>query len=70
MSQIRVPTNPATFQMVGNKLDPDATEQELREEYAAFVEDIKRDLTAIEAECGGVPTFTEWKLAYRENPNA
>jgi len=42
-------------------------EAELREEYAQFCENIKRDLSSVEAEYGGVPTFKEWLAEYRSN---
>jgi len=42
-------------------------ESELRAEYHQFCQDIKRDLSSIEAEYGGVPTFKEWLAEYRHN---
>ena len=44
-------------------------EAELREQYAEFCESIKRDLSSVEAEYGGVPTFKEWLAEYRSNDN-
>jgi hypothetical protein len=59
--QLRVATNPASFKAAGIDITDD-----LRAEYEEFCEECRRDLDPIESEYGGVPTFTEWKLTYRE----
>jgi hypothetical protein len=65
--QLRTPTNPSTLKSVGafDAYIQDEQEHKAREKYAAFVAECRRDLSPVEAECGGIISFEEW-CAWKE----
>ena len=60
--QYKVSTNPATLSRMGALEGhvQDEQERRAREKYAEFRENAARDLTAVEAASGGIPTFADW----------
>ena len=64
MTQLRTPTNPASFRAAGIE-----TDDGLRAEYDRFCADLKADFPAA-AEYFQPPTFEEFKLAMKGDADA